>query len=135
MSVNKKAIPLWMRYIAIIMGLLFLFWLPVEDTTTFFVLFFATTICCWFAASFLITKKEEFHHSLTPFLVTGFVAGLLVTPLSLFLMAFKTGLHGHEYPDFMSQQIQSVIQKTPIWIFGGFLISLGSGIWLKNRQT
>ncbi len=135
MSAEQKTIPLRMRLLAIILGMVFLFWLPLEDTAEVTAALFAIAICIWLAATFLILTKKTSPAKLYHYVLVGLIAGALVTPLTLSLMAFKTGLHGHQSPDFTAQQILSVVRKTPIWIIGGFLISLGSGIWLINRQT
>lgn len=135
MSTQQKTIPLRMRLTAIILGMVFLFWLSIEDESEYFAILFSISICSWLAAAFLMQRIKTHPANLHHFIILGTIAGALITPLALFLMAFKTGLHGHPSPDYTAQQILSVIRKTPIWILGGFLISLGSGIWFLNRQS
>ena len=135
MSTQQETIPLQMRFIAIILGMVFLFWLPIEDTNEYGAILFSIIICSWLAASDLIRRQKSHPENLIQFVLVGSFAGVLITPLTLFLMAFKTGLHGHQAPDFTAQQFLSVARKTPIWLLGGFLISLGSGIWQIHRQT
>jgi len=134
MSTSQKTIPLRMRLIAIILGMVFLFWLPIEDTSEYSAILFSIAICGWLAAAYLIQRMKTKPATLTLFILVGSIAGILVTPLTLFLMAFKTGFHGHHSPEYTTQQLLSVVRKTPVWLIGGFLISFGSGIWHINRQ-
>ncbi len=129
MSSQQKTIPLRMRLLAIILGMVFLFWLPFEDTNSFNAILFAIAICTWITIVSFLQTEEKQPVNLKRYILAGTIAGALITPLTLILMAFKTGLHGHQSPDFTAQQILSVIRKTPFWILGGFLIGLGSRIW------
>ncbi len=135
MNEKQKNIPLRMRLLVIILGMVFLFWLPIEDTTMFTAICFAFAICTWTAAIYLIRDKQTRPANLKYFILAGTIAGALVTPTALFILAFKTGLHGHQSPDFTTQQILSMIRKTPFWIIGGFLIGTGSGILITNRSA
>lgn len=135
MSIKQQTIPLRMRLLAIILGIVFLFWLPIEDTSTILATVLSISICFWLAVTYFFQTSKKKSSHLYRYIFAGTIAGALVAPLTLFIMAFKTGLHGHPTPDFTTQQILAVIKKTPIWILGGFLISLGSTIWLSNRQT
>ena len=135
MSTQQKTIPLRMRLTAIILGMVFLLWLPIEDTSEYTAIVFAFAICGWLAAAFLMLRMKTHPAKLYYFILFGSIAGAFITPLTLFLMAFKTGLHGHQSPDYTAQQMLSVVRKTPIWILGGFLISLGSGILFLKRLS
>jgi hypothetical protein len=135
MSTSKPAIPLRMRLTAMILGMVFLFWIPFEDSSPTITLLLALALCAWGAVYFLIKTQSHLHRVLLRTILAGTLAGAAVTPLALFLLAFKTGLHGHQAPDFTPEQIFSVIYRGPIWLVGGFLIGLGSGIWMTTRQT
>jgi hypothetical protein len=62
----------------------------------------------------------------------GMLAGLVVPPAAVFLMAFKGGLHGHPTPDFTSGQVISVLKSTPFWTIGGLFIGLGLLLYKKS---
>jgi hypothetical protein len=134
MSKQKTTIPLQIRWFAIILGMVFLFWIPFEDISTTAPLLLATALTILGAVIFLSGVKKPFQAALPNFILAGFVAGIVITPLTLFMMAFKTGLHGHQAPDFSNQQILSIIYRTPIWLIGGLLVGLGSGLWLTYRE-
>ena len=125
---KSSAIPLRVRYLAIILGMVFFLWIPFEDTSAAPAILLAAAISFWLASLFLALFQPPFQNTLFNFVLIGTAAGMAVTPLALGLMALKTGLHGHSAPDFTSQQIISVIRRTPLWMIGGFLI----GQWLVN---
>lgn len=135
MSKVFPAIPLRIRYLAIILGMLFFLWIPIEDTSEIPALLFAMATSAWLATTFLARVNKSFPSILLNYLLMGTLAGIAVTPLTLTFMAVKTGLHGHSAPDFTTQQMISIIRRTPIWLVGGFLIGLGSGLWFSNRLT
>jgi hypothetical protein len=103
----------------------FFFWLPFEDTSEIIPLLLACLFSAWMAAVYLSKPQKRFRATLPNYILAGTLAGMAITPLTLLLMALKTGLHGHATPDFTTQQIVSVVQRTPIWVGGGFLIGLG----------
>ena len=122
---------------ALILGACILLWLPFEDTHTTWALGFGVAIAAWCAA-FVMTKLwarlTAQHPQFRPlallarFSLVGLLAGLAVSPLALFLMVFKTGLHGHGFPDFTFDQLLSVLRRTPVFGLSGLLLSLGIGI-------
>jgi hypothetical protein len=117
----------WLRLAALLLGVLLLLWLPVEDTDEVHVLVASAAVSAWLALRYLVSLPGPAKR-LGRHILVGTLAGLAVTPLALFLMAFKTGLHGHESPDFTAEQIYFVIYRTPIWGFAGLLLGLGSGM-------
>jgi hypothetical protein len=125
--------PLWLRYYALILGILFLIWLPLEDTQTGLVIALAASFCAWWAARYLSMPHQSTYPLWLRFTAAGFIAGLLTTPLSLMMMVFKNGIHGHEFPDFNPQQMASVVEFTPVWASTGILIGLGAGLWKMAR--
>lgn len=124
-----------LRILALVVGGGLLFWLPVEDLSENWAILFAILIST-LAVLALLTRLHPIGGR--PWLVAslaGALAGLAVTPLALFLMAFKSGLHGHHLPDFTPAQVTSVLQRTPIWIAAGLLIGLGVGLWLSTHRN
>jgi hypothetical protein len=77
------------------------------------------------ALRYLLSVQPGAPHYVLRHLLVGSLAGLAVTPLALFLMALKTGLHGHSAPDFTLEQMQMVLYRTPIWVAVGLLLGLG----------
>lgn len=127
-----------LRNLALVLGGMLLFWLPVEDTSERWVILFAAAICSLGMAYWIVSyhsrrqqRPERSENLIYP--LAGAVSGLAVTPAALFLMAFKSGLHGHSAPDFTSDQIIRVILGTPIWSGSGLLIGLGVALLRKIK--
>ena len=150
MSRSKSTTPIWYRISALIVGIAWLIWLSIEDLSERWVLLFSVTICVLLAVRFLIyysaqrSKNEDKYpqnreqRSARRFLfypLVGALTGLAVTPVAIFLMALKTGLHGHFAPEFTSAQVFIVLIRTPIWIVGGLLIGVGVELLLWSQQT
>ena len=110
-----------------------LLWLPVEDTDEKWVLTFAAAVNAWMVARYLVHLSPAMRASLPRQLLMGALAGLAITPVALFLMAFKTGMHGHSTPDFTAEQILSVIHRTPMWGSAGLFLGLVSSIIFKTK--
>lgn len=124
----KRNTPAWLRLAALFLGISLLLWLPVEDTNEIRVVLAAASVTTWLALRHLVQLPAPGSRSLIRYILVGTLAGLAVTPLALFLMAFKTGLHGHESPDFTAEQIFFVVYRTHVWGFAGLLLGLGSGL-------
>jgi hypothetical protein len=128
------ATPRWLRFLAILLAILLLLWLPFEDITETWVIMFSAAVCTWGAVRFLILNAHSPGNSWLRHIYAGLLAGLFITPLALFLMALKTGLHGHETADFSARQMARVIELTPIWMSIGLLFGLGSCLWRFARS-
>jgi hypothetical protein len=126
--------PLWLRYAAILVGILFLVWLPLEDTHEGWVISLSAAFCAWWAARYLSMPNHSVYPLWLRYTAAGFIAGISITPLALLLMVFKNGVHGHEFPDFSPQQMAWVVEYTPVWASAGILIGLGAGIWKMARS-
>jgi hypothetical protein len=124
-----------MRFLAIFLGMALLFWFPIEDTAVTWATLFAMSISGWLAIAFLIKKPLSLRSLLYNHILTGFLAGILITPIALLLIVFKTGFHAHEAPDYTIDQLISIVWKTPIWVVGGLVVGLGSGVWMTARET
>ena len=150
MSRSKSTTPIWYRISALIVGIAWLIWLSIEDLSERWVLIFSVTICVLLAVRFIIyysaqrSKNEDKYpqnkdqRPARRFLfypLVGALTGLAVTPVAIFLMALKTGLHGHFAPEFTSAQVFIVLVRTPIWIVGGLLIGVGVELLLWSQQT
>jgi hypothetical protein len=133
-TVKTTATPRWLRFLAILLAILLLLWLPFEDVTETWVITFSAAVCAWAAVRFLILTAHTPGNPWIRHIYTGLLAGLFITPLALFLMALKTGLHGHETADFSARQMARVVELTPIWMSVGLLFGLGSCLWRFARS-
>jgi hypothetical protein len=125
----------WLRMVALVIGAGLFLWLPFEDTGINTVLFFAILICSWWAVRFLVFAPAPAGTRLRRHVVVATLAGLFVSPVAIFLMVVKTGLHAHASPDFTPEQLQAALLSTPVWILAGFFLGLGSGLWREHRGT
>jgi hypothetical protein len=51
-----------------------------------------------------------------------------VTPLAIGLMAFKSGLHGHNAPDFTLAQMQAALDLFPYFALAGLGVGLAAAL-------
>jgi hypothetical protein len=124
-----------MRLLALALGIALLLWLPIEDVSEQSVVVFAALVSAWLALRYWLTVQPGEIRYWLRYLLVGALTGLLVTPLALFLMALKTGLHGHNIPDFTLEQMQAVFYRTPIWVFVGLLFGLGVALLRLARTS
>jgi hypothetical protein len=120
-----------LRIVAITIAVFFFLWLPIEDVHERTVVLLAILIAAWTGVRFLLLLSNDGKAFLIYHAVIGLLCGLGISPLAVGLMAIKTGLHGHEVPDFTPQQIQGVIWLAPYYGISGLLIGLGSGLLRK----
>ena len=64
----------------------------------------------------------------------GLALGAGTALMTLFLMAVKTGLHGHG-PEFTMAEVGAVGQQLPLWSLVGLLGGLGVGVLLIARSA
>jgi hypothetical protein len=110
---------------ALALGILGIFWLPVEDLDDHYAVLFAAAICTLLAARWVVSLSAQKRPRFILYIFIGSLAGLAVSPLAVLLMTFKIGLHSHPVPDFTFAQITAVALRAPIWTMGGGLIGLG----------
>jgi hypothetical protein len=131
---KERSSPLWLRIAGLILGILLLVWIPIEDTGESLVVGLAIIFCAWFAIRHLLLSVKDRLPLWMHYLLTGLIAGLSITPVALLLIAFKSGIHGHEVPDFTPTQMARVVEMTPIFTAAGILTGLGAGL-LRKEQT
>lgn len=107
-------------------------WLPIEDAGEWFVIILAAAISTWLGVRFLFKSALNKQRLVLTHSITGLVAGLAVSLVAIILMAVKTGLHGHDEPDFSPEQIVTVLNLTPFFGVSGMFMGLGSGIIRKE---
>lgn len=96
------------------------------------VVLLAMAVSVWIGVRFLSGVSLEKEKFLIKQSLIGLLCGLTVSPVAIGLMAFKTGLHGHDVPDFTPEQIQTVIWLAPIFGVSGLFIGLGAGLLRKS---
>lgn len=106
-----------------------LIWLPFEDPNEGWVIAYAGAICALAGMRYVLISANNRGQVWVRHVLAGLIAGLALTPVALLLMAFKTGLHIHDTPDFTAFQMARVVELTPIWVSAGLLVGLGSGLW------
>ena len=112
--------PLWLRWLGILVGALFLLWLPIEEAYLWPANLLAAVACAWLAL-FLIYRRNltacrTYHYWI------GLTAGSLVIPLSFLLIFFKSALHAHGFMEFPLSLLLKNAQNAPWFIFFGILI-------------
>ena len=124
----------WLRISGLILGIGILVWLPVEERSELGVLVISGAICTWSAIWLLSKPVLNDKQLLLRHVLVGTGAGLLIAPVAILLMAFKSGIHGHGTPDFTISQMQDVLSRIPYFVLSGFLVGLGSGLWQLARR-
>ncbi|UYN90192.1 MAG: hypothetical protein KIT08_02890 [Anaerolineales bacterium] len=112
--------PRVMRYMGASWLILFLVWLPFEDIGIVFPLVLALDLCVWLAL-----RLWPFWSTLGDVLIAALAAGagLAAVPvLTLGLMIFKGGLHGHGFPDFALSQFAYVLLAVPVCAIVGAVL-------------
>ena len=133
----------WLRLSALILGGILVLWVAIEDHSELTVLFFSLLIC-GLAAAYLLTrgstddegdnaddKGKSITKRLILFPMVGVVAGLAITLVAIFLMAFKSGVHGHGTPDYSPEQVITIVSSTPIWVLVGVFLGSAWMIWKR----
>lgn len=118
-----------MRLAGLLLGIGILLWIPFEDTTTSWVLVFALAICCLWGVKMYGSQKVLGSMGVSiRGAFFGVLSGLLVSPLAVGLMVFKSGVHGHGFSDFSGAQVQAVMGLLPYFALSG----LGLGFILAR---
>lgn len=111
--------------------LLFLLWLPFEDTQIFFPALLAMDLGIW-----LVLRGWPLWIRLSDVAVAALSAAAWLGSLPLLavaLMMFKSGLHGHGFGDFTVSQVQIALYAVPVCALLGGL--LGAVVYMRNRKT
>lgn len=126
---------LWFRIGALLIGGGLFAWLSFEESSTFGVLLISAGICTWALLNFSSRQFEQCRLTNIRSALIGLISGLVISPLAIFLMAFKSGLHGHGTPDFTTTQIEQVLSLFPLFGLGGILSGLICRIWLRASKS
>jgi hypothetical protein len=122
MDANQRRL----RWSGFLLGMVILFWLPVEDANLTAATILSAAVC--FLGIIAIDLKRQFGSR--KYSRAGLLGGLCIGPVSFLLMVFKIGFHNHSMPDFTFDQLLRLIKVVPIWGITGFL--LGWCIHLYN---
>ena len=120
------------RWAALILAVLFFLWLPFEDTGSHWVVLFAVAAAAWGAVRYTGSARGRSTFNLKAYLIVGLLAGLAVTPIAIFLMIFKNGIHGHPVADFTFDQMITIAGQFYIWVIAGLLV--GAGLYLVKKS-
>lgn len=132
---SQKRSPAWLTLSGFVLLILSFSWLRLEDTDEKYVLAYAAAVNAWLATRYIARQSPAVRRSILRHVLVGSLAGLAIIPVTVSLMALKTGLHGHGTPDFTIEQILSVMNRWYIWGSAGLLLGLLSGITCKfNSQ-
>jgi hypothetical protein len=135
MSTKNQDSNLSMRILGIIIGITIFIWLSFEDKNETIAIILAIIINSWIAIVFTKHNQKQSQLNLIYFMILGLLVGASVAPMTLFLMAFKTGLHSHLIPEYTNIQINSIIRRIPVWIVGSIFVSLGLGLLYGNSRN
>ncbi|RME06069.1 MAG: hypothetical protein D6803_07435 [Anaerolineae bacterium] len=109
-------------------GLILLFWLPVESGNPYVLLGLAAAGSLWLSA-YLRSR-----HAHIPLFISGLLAGALTAPAAVALAVLKTGVHAHgNAADFSPQLLAAILQQTPWFALGGLLTGAACQLWPGNN--
>ena len=120
------------RLFTILTGVALLVWVPLEDSSLNLTILFAYFMSTWLVSALFMRFKIPSLFSIINIGFAGILTGAIITPLTLFLMVLKIGLHAHLVPDYSYEQFISIINRTPIWFISGFLSGMGFGMIIKS---
>lgn len=131
---SQKRPPAWLTLSGFALLILSLSWLRLEDTDEKLTLINGAAVTTWLATRNIVHHPPTAQKSIPWLALVGVLAGLAIIPITVLLMALKTGLHGHGTPDFTIEQILSVINRWYIWGSAGLLLGLLSGVIHKLKS-
>lgn len=111
-----------MRTAAFVWMLAFLLWLPFEDTQIWVTAGLAVAGVGWLAFRRRPWEAANGWRST----LEGGLLGTAAPLLTVFLMAFKSGLHGHGFPDFTAGQVRLVLAALPFSVILALLLTLAA---------
>ncbi len=134
MSVSSPAPPRWLRTAALIIGLAVFIWLPIEDKSETSALALALAIGVWLGLRTLLPLSVKNCHCIwIRYPLLSATIGMAVPIFTALLMVFKSGLHGHGFPDYSMAQFQRIFQSIPILAGSGLLIGLAAALWRSQE--
>jgi hypothetical protein len=117
---SNARLPIWLRVMGIVLGILFVVWLPFEETSITITVVLAGSICTWVVLRFLVKSLPRSGL----YVVWGIIGGLSTGPMTLGLMMLKSGAHAHGVAEFHYLQVRNAFAATPYYALGGFVLGL-----------
>jgi hypothetical protein len=109
-------------------GIILLVWLSLEDNGTLSVALLGTGATILYSSVWLLKRSGgqvlPLRLWLPGLILFGGILGALSTLTTTLLMFFKTGWHGHIFPDYPPQMLLAMLQRLPVWMLAGALIGL-----------
>lgn len=130
--------PLWMRFLFILIGIALLLWLPVEERGVSGALVFAAGISLLGVLSLLwkfehaTGERRSVRQRVLYYGALGAGGGVMVSLIAMLLLAFKTGIHAHGLPDYSAEQVAAILRQTPAWTLTGLALGLVGAV-LRGR--
>jgi hypothetical protein len=113
-------------------GIILLVWLSMEDNGTVSVALLGTGAAVLYSSSWLLKRSAgqvlPLRVWLPGLILFGGTLGALSTLTTTLLMFFKTGWHGHGFPDYPPQMLLAMLQRLPVWTLAGALIGLAAAL-------
>ena len=120
-------------------GFILLIWMSLEDKGTLTVSLLGTGAAIIYIGFWLINRYSDreldFRLWFSGIVLSGTVIGAASAFTAAMLMFFKSGWHGHLYPDYPPQLIASMLSRMPVWAISGTLIGLFCAILILLRQS
>lgn len=127
------------RFLMIGYGLILLIWMSLENRSTLTVSLLGTGAAIIYIGIWLINRYCDrelgFRLWFAGFVLSGTVIGAASALITGILMFFKSGWHGHLYPDYPPQMIGAMLSRMPLWSISGTLIGLFCAIVILLRQA
>jgi len=116
-----------LRLGAILLGIFFLIWLPFEDQGLSLIFVYALAVSA-LLGFYVYQRWQAGPARLWRAALCGCLAGAVVTPLILLIMAIKAGVHGHAVPESAASELTGILWLTPLWLIAGGLVGTGLGL-------
>jgi hypothetical protein len=119
-------------------GIILLVWLSLEDNSTVSVALLGTGAAVLYSSIWLLKRSGgqvlPLRLWLPGLILFGGTLGALSTLTTTLLMFFKTGWHGHSFPDYPPQMLLAMLQRLPVWMLAGALIGLAIALFKLSHS-
>ena len=109
-------------------GLVLLIWMSLEDNSTLSVALLGTGATILYSTIWLL---KHIGGQVLPvrvwfpgLILLGGILGAWSAVTTTLLMFFKTGWHGHVFPDYPPPMLLAMLQRLPVWTLAGALFGL-----------
>jgi hypothetical protein len=128
----------WVRAAWMVAFVLWFIWVGLEDrsTSTVLIMSAAPLLAAWLTLYMRRVKRLPGPGAgrFAAILLLGLVAGLLVTPTAVVLMAVKIALHNHALPEFTRVDVTRVLSSTPAWALGALMLGAAGALLDHTRS-